>query len=440
MTAVSPKLGARQGLDDKAPTTPSADAKFVALVVFLFFAWGFATVLIDTLMPRLKGLFALTYAQAMLTQFSFFIGYFLFSLPSAWILARLGYIRSCVLGLGIMALGCLLFVPAAWLVAFPAFLIALFVMAAGITLLQVTANPFITLLGPQETSSSRLTLAQAFNSLGTTLGPWLGAVTILRGGVGPSAHGPQAAGQLLLPFAIITLFLAVLALLFWFARNRPTPMMVPEAATMIGMKRLLGHRRLVLGVIAIFTYVGAEVTIGSIMVSYLMQPSVLGVSAMRAGQLVSLYWGGAMIGRFVGAYVLSLTKPGYVLAGTAAAAAALVIISISSTGLVAGIGLIAVGLCNSIMFPTIFAQGTEGLGSQTPDGSGLLCMAIVGGALVPPTFGLVADHFGIGRGLLITVLCYGWVLLYGLYAASHRAGLALSPTAKACRDIHPSLH
>lgn len=394
-----------------------ARTRFATLVLFLFFAWGFATVLIDSLVPKLKGLFALNYAEVMLSQFSFFIGYFLFSLPSAWVLARLGYIRSSILGLGVMALGCLLFVPAAALAAFPAFLFALFVMAAGITLLQVTANPFITLLGPETSSSSRLTLAQAFNSLGTAIGPWFGAATILRSGWAVSGNGAATTRSLQTPFVIIAMSLALLAALFWLVRNWPAPSVVPEAATMSGMKQLLHRRRLMLGVAAIFTYVGAEVTIGSILVIYLMQPRVLGISAMRAGELVSLYWGGAMVGRFVGAYVLRRCRPGWMLAGCAAGATALVLLSLSSTGVLAGIALIAVGLCNSIMFPTIFALATKGLGVETPHGSGLLCMAIVGGALVPLMFGLVADHWGVASGLLVTVLCYGWILFYGVLMA-----------------------
>lgn len=391
--------------------------RLLALVLFLFFAWGLATVLVDTLVPKLKGIFSLNYAEAMLTQFSFFLGYFLFSLPSAWILARFGYIRSSVIGLGVMAVGCLLFVPAAVLVAFPAFLFALFVMAAGITLLQVTANPFITLLGPESSSSSRLTLAQAFNSLGTTVGPWFGVATILRGGLAASADTVTTTRWLLAPFVIIAMFLGVLASLFWLVKDRPAPRVIPKSATLSGMKRLLHRRRLILGVAAIFTYVGAEVTLGSIMINYLMEPSVFGISAARAGQMVSIYWGGAMVGRFCGAFVLRRGKPGWILAGASAGAAVLVVVSVMSTGPFAGGALIAVGLCNSIMFPTIFSLATQGLGAETPNGSGLLCMAIVGGALVPPIFGLLADRWGIQAGLLLTVFCYCWVTFFGAFAA-----------------------
>lgn len=409
----------------KAPKNGTSAAKwFIALVLFLFFAWGFATVLIDALVPKLKAIFALNYAEAMLTQFSFFIGYFLFSLPSAWILTRLGYIRSSVVGLAVMAFGCLLFVPAAALATFSAFLFALFVMAAGITLLQVAANPFITLLGPESSASSRLTLAQAFNSLGTTVGPWFGAATILRGGVASSPDTAVVTRSLLMPFVTIAFCLAFLAWMFWLAKGRPAPAVVPQAATLGGMKRLLHRRQLMLGVVAIFTYVGAEVSIGSILISFLMQPGVLGISAIGAGQMVSLYWGGAMAGRFFGAYLLRRGQPGWILAGAAVGAALLVTMSASSSGAAAGSALVAVGLFNSIMFPTIFALATQGLGAETPNGSGLLCMAIVGGAVVPPIFGLFADRWGIPAALLLTVFCYCWIIFYGVFAV--RQGHRLS--------------
>ena len=233
---------------------------------------------------------------------------------------------------------------------------------------------------------------------------------------------------------MIALFLAVLAWLFWLVRKWPAPSVIPQAASLGGMKRLLHRPRLMLGVAAIFTYVGAEVTIGSILINYLMLPSVLGISAMRAGQMVSLYWGGAMIGRFLGAYMLGWTRPGWILSGTALGAAGLVLLSVFSSGVIAGSALIGVGLCNSIMFPTIFAQATEGLGAETPNGSGLLCMAIVGGALVPPIFGLLADHVGIAQGLLVTVLCYCWILFYGFVAARAPSPLVQPPAQSICAE------
>ena len=424
-------------MSDKQPTGFSRPRQplLVGLVVFLFFAWGFATVLIDTLIPKLKGLFALTYADVMLTQFSFFLSYFIFSIPAGLILSRLGYVRGAVLGLAVMAIGCVLFSPAAYLGSFPAFLFALFVMAAGITMLQVAANPFIELLGSEDTSHSRLTLAQAFNSLGTTVGPWVGAVLILHGGVTIKAAGlsPGAldalrrseAHAVQLPFLVIAATLAALAVIFWFMRKSPAPPVAGQAR-LSALPALLTRPRLVLGALAIFVYVGAEVSIGSLMTNYLMQPHVLAAAAERAGKLVSFYWGGAMVGRFIGSYVLQRLKPGLVLACCAGGASLLALTSSMSTGEIAAYTLIAVGLFNSIMFPTIFSLASEQLGSETPNGSGILCMAIVGGAIVPLVTGAVADRLGLGLALLVPAVCYVWIVFYGVLAAR---GLGLGPAA-----------
>lgn len=399
----------------------------IGIVVFLFFAWGFATVLINSLIPKLKGLFDLSYTEVTLTQFSFFISYFVFSLPAAFLLSRIGYIRGAALGLAVTAAGCLLFVPASALGTFPPFLLALFVMAAGITMLQVTANPFIERLGPDATSHSRLTLAQAFNSLATMVGPLVGAATILSGvvvlnttGLTPSALSALRRSQayvIQFPFLVMGVILAVLAFVFWRLRKDAAPSVVPEAASLKGITALLGRPRLVLGTIAIFVYVGAEVSIGSFLTNYLMQPSVLGLVAVRAGQMVSLYWGGAMVGRFIGSFVLQRVSPSYVLVACAIAAAILTTTSSLTTGHIAAYSLIAVGLFNSIMFPTIFALATEQMGSETPNASGLLIMAIVGGALIPPLTGKIADNFGLAAAFLIPAVCYLWILVYGFLTA-----------------------
>ncbi|HTK80561.1 MAG TPA: sugar MFS transporter [Rhizomicrobium sp.] len=399
----------------------------VGLVVFLFFAWGFATVLIDTLVPKLKGLFSLSYTEVLLTQFSFFVGYFVFSIPSGFILSRIGYIRGAILGLIVMACGCLLFIPAARLTLFPAFLAALFVMAAGITLLQVVANPFIAELGAESSSHSRLTLAQAFNSLGTTIGPWMGAVLILRGGVAIHAQNlsPAAiaiarrteAHSVQLPFVLIAIVLIVLATAFWLMRRSAAPPVSAQMAKLSALWALRDKPRLMLGTIAIFVYVGAEVSIGSVMANYLMQASVLGLIAERAGKLVSFYWGGAMLGRFIGAYVLRQVSPGLVLAACAIGAATLATISSFSTGSVAAYSLIAVGLCNSIMFPTIFALASENLGDETPNGSALLILAIVGGAIIPEITGAIADATKLATALLVPAACYILIAIYGVLTA-----------------------
>jgi len=404
----------------------------VGFVVFLFFAWGFATVLNDTLIPKLKGLFELSYTDVMLTQFSFFLSYFIFSIPAGLLLSRVGYLRGAVIGLVVTAVGYALFTPAAEMGSFGAFLLALFVVAAGITMLQVAANPFIELLGTEATSHSRLTLAQAFNSFGTTIGPWIGSALILRTGVSLQTRGltqPALAAlrrteaqALQLPFFAVALMFLILAAAFWLLRKSSAPPVAGQAK-LGAIVALLGRPRLVLGAVAIFVYVGAEVSIGSVMINYLMQRSVLAVTAERAGQLLSFYWGGAMIGRFLGAAILRVAKPGLVLAACAVGAGLLALVSSHSSGAIAAYSLIAVGLFNSIMFPTIFSLASEQLGPETPNGSGLLCMAIVGGAIVPLITGAVADASNLATSLLVPAICYVWICVYGVLAAR---GLGLS--------------
>ena len=421
------------------PVTTAAPARrpmLVALVVLLFFAWGFATVLLDSMVPKLKGVFALSYTQVMLTQFSFFIGYFIFSIPAGFILSRVGYIRGAMLGLAVMVCGCLLFSPAAASGLFVAFLFALFVMSAGITLLQVVANPFIAELGPESSSSSRLTLAQAFNSLGTTIGPWVGAVLILSGGVtidavhlSPAALSAVRISQahaVQLPFLIIAAGLTVVAALFWVMRRSAAPPVSDQMASLRALWALRNQPRLLLGAIAIFVYVGAEVSIGSMMTNYLMQPSTLGLVAERAGKLVSFYWGVAMIGRFFGSFILREARPGVVLAICAVCACTLALVSSQSGGALAAWSLIAVGLFNSIMFPTIFALASENLGEEKPNGSALLCMAIVGGAIVPEITGAVADATRLATALFVPAACYVWIAIYGALTA-RGSGFASQP-------------
>lgn len=427
------------------PASGAAMGMTVYLVVFLFFAWGFVTVLNDPLIAKLKGLFQLTYAEAMLTQFAFFLGYFIFSIPAGILLSRLGYVRAIVLGLIVMAVGCLLFAPAAMAGVYPGFLAALFCVAAGITVLQVAANPYIAVLGSHTSAPSRLTLAQAFNSLGTFLGPFVGAVFFLKGGVqAPSGADAAAlatarvseAKALLGPFLVIAAILLVFAGLFWLRRKGQGPATTPDSANPF-RRALLGNRRLMLGVLGIFVYVGAEVSIGSGLTNYLMQPSVLGNetggfgawlarqigggtsinAAQVAGAMVSIYWGLAMVGRFIGSAVLARVTPGKVLAVHAAAAALLALLSAATMGATAAVAVLAIGLANSIMFPTIFSLALDELGDDTPGGSALLCMAIVGGAIVPVIYGATADAVGLGHALVVPALCYAVIAGYGLYTA-----------------------
>jgi FHS family L-fucose permease-like MFS transporter len=402
----------------------AADLPMIALVIFLFFARGFSTVLVDTLIPKLKSLFELSYTQAMLTQFCFYFGYLIFSVPAAHILARTGYIRAIVLGLFIMMTGCLMFLPAALLGLYPGYLAALFVIAAGITTLQVVTNPLIVLLGQPNSSHSRLTLAQAFNSLGTTIAPLVGAWLILGSAMQPALSRANVASGavhhlnahvLQLPFLAIAGVLSIVAVIFWLNRKRPIPKVEMRRPKLLFGFRLLRNRKFSLGVMSIFVYVGAEVSIGSIIITYLMQTSVLSVAAPRAGELASLYWGGAMCGRFIGSATLRKITPGSALSCCAIVAAVLAILSSCSTGATAAGTIVAIGLFNSIMFPTIFSLALEGLGDHKPEGSGMLCMAIVGGAIMPIITGMVADRHGLAFSLLVPAVCYVWIAFYGIY-------------------------
>jgi FHS family L-fucose permease-like MFS transporter len=407
----------------KSPNATRSHSRIVPFVVTLFFAWGFATVLNDTLIPKLKGLFELTYAEAMLTQFCFFLAYLLFSIPAGLLLSRIGYVRGIVAGLATMAAGYLLFVPAALAGAYPGFLAALFIVAAGITILQVAANPLIALLGTPETSHSRLNLAQAFNSLGTMIGPTVGAALLLSAGVAIpaaakltlatlAAYRQSEAHALQGPFIAFAALLAGLGVIFWLLKHATLPP-VDKAATLSSTLALLKNSRLALGMASIFIYVGAEVSIGSVMTNYLMMPHTLGLAAERAGQIVSFYWGGAMIGRFVGAGLLRFVRAGHALSFCAVVACALAATSALSAGPLAAITLVAIGLFNSIMFPTIFTIAIEGENGDTPQASALLCMAIVGGAVIPLLTGALADRVGLSLSLLLPAACYVWIATYG---------------------------
>ena len=410
--------------------SPDAPRALVLAVVALFFIWGGLTSLNDVLIPKLKGLFSLSYTEAMLTQFAFFMAYFLVSLPAGNLIARVGYLSGIVIGLGTMAVGCLMFIPAASSGIYATFLVALFVLAAGITILQVAANPLIANMGSSATASSRLTLAQAFNSLGTTIFPPIGGAIILgsMAAVDPASL-PQLERQAFLAregavignaYLVIAAILVAAALFFWMRRAQ-LPASREQAISLSGSLGLLRQPRLRGGVIALFLYVGAEVAIGSMLINYLSQASILGVSEQGAAGLIALYWGGAMVGRFIGAVVLRLASPGLVLAGVGVGAALLASVSGLTSGPLAGYALLAVGLMNSIMFPTIFSLGTQGLGARTPQGSGLLCMGIVGGAIIPMLCGVIADASTLSAALAIPIACYIAVAGYGWQCSAQRA-------------------
>jgi FHS family L-fucose permease-like MFS transporter len=395
----------------------------LSILTTLFFIWGFITCLNDILIPHLKAVFTLSYTQAMLIQFCFFAAYFVMSVPSGYLVEKLGYKNGIVVGLLIAGLGCLLFYPAAGLRAYGLFLTAFFVLASGITLLQVAANPYVTVLGPAETASSRLTLTQAFNSLGTTLAPYLGSLLILSTAVKTteeikrlsitelSTYQAAEAAAVQQPYLFLAALLLLMAAVFAGLKLPKITVESSVSAQVAGSAWQYPH--LVLGALAIFLYVGGEVAIGSFMVNFLGEAQVAGLPEAEAGKYVSLYWGGAMLGRFVGAAVMQKLRPASVLMFNALAAVGLVLTAIFASGTLAMWSLLAVGLCNSIMFPTIFSLALGGLGEHTGQGSGILCAAIVGGAIVPLLQGILADQIGLQHALLVPVLCYLYIAYFG---------------------------
>jgi MFS transporter, FHS family, L-fucose permease len=391
-----------------------------ALVVLtsLFFMWGLLTSLNDILVPHLKAIFTLNYLQAMLIQFCFFGAYFIMSLPAGFLVEKVGYRQGIVIGLLAAAAGCLGFYPAAVAGSYPLFLAALFVLASGITLLQVAANPCVAMLGSEESAPSRLNLSQAFNSLGTTVGPLLGAALILSPGEGPAVSVAEEVHTVKVPYLALAGLLVLIALAFSRFRLPTRVEGAGDAAAVPRAGGLWAYRHLVLGALAIFLYVGAEVSIGSVLVSYMAQPEIGGLSERAAGSYLSLYWGAAMVGRFIGAGLLRMFDPGRVLACCALGAVLLLILSMTSSGGLAMGSALAVGLCNSIMFPTIFALAVAELGPRTGEGSGLLCMAIVGGAIVPLIMGFLADRIGLTLAFSVPLVCYLYIVHYGL--SGHR--------------------
>jgi FHS family L-fucose permease-like MFS transporter len=417
-----------------APTAHSTGSNTGPLVIvtILFFMWGLLTSLNDVLIPHLKAIYTLSYVQAMLVQFCFFGAYFIVSVPAGALIRRVGYQKGAVTGLLIAACGCALFYPASKS-GYGLFLFAFFVLASGITILQVAANPYVTVLGPAGTASSRLTLTQAFNSLGTTIAPYVGGILILSGAaVGADKLAAMNAAELATyraheaasvqgPYLALAAALAILAVLFALARLPQISHGEETTAAAGGKASALAYRHLVLGAVAIFLYVGGEVSIGSFLVNFLGEQQVAGLAPAVAAGYVSLYWGGALIGRFIGFAVMRYVSPGKSLACNALVAIALVLTGIFGKGSVAMWAILAVGLFNSIMFPTIFSMALHGLGRHTGQGSGILCMAIVGGAIVPFIQGALADTIGLQPSFFVPAACYAFILYFGLkYAGLHR--------------------
>jgi len=391
----------------------------LAVLTSLFFMWGFITCMNDILIPHLMNVFKLGYTEGMLVQFVFFTAYAIMSIPSGSLVKRIGYKKGIIAGLGIAAAGTLLFYPAADVHSYPFFLTAFFVLASGITLLQVSANPYVSVLGPAETASSRLNLTQAFNSLGTTAAPFVGSALILaivEQGISAAEEAATVQNMYLGLTALLLALAAVIAL-------AKLPTIDNEATSATTAQTVSGtethtsawsYTHLVLGAIGIFVYVGAEVSIGSFLVKFFALPEIAGMNESTAGTFMAYYWGGSMVGRFVGAAIMQKVKPGKTLTFNAIVATVLVILTMLLTGKTAMYSILAVGLFNSIMFPTIFTLAISKLGIHTPQGSGILCMAIVGGAIIPLFQGMIADSgIGLHHSFILPVLCYLYIAYYG---------------------------
>jgi MFS transporter, FHS family, L-fucose permease len=390
-----------------------------ALVVLttLFFMWGLITSLNDILIPHLKAIFTLSYFQASLVQFCFFSAYAISSLPSGYLVEHIGYKKGIIIGLCVAAIGCIGFYPASSMQSYPLFLFAFFVLASGITLLQVAANPYVAVLGRPETAASRLTLTQAFNSAGTAIGPYVGSILILSSATVGADQAVDKAVEIqtvqgpYLALAAVLFLIAVMIGVFRLPVIQGTTATKAEKAAGSG-RSLWEYSHLVLGAVGIFAYVGGEVAIGTWLVNLL--ENIAGMDAQTAGKHVAIYWFGAMVGRFIGAYVLRIVKPNLVLAFNAAVVIGLLVVAMVIGGKTAMWPLLAIGLFNSIMFPTIFTLAIDKLGKDTGEGSGVLCVAIVGGALIPPLQAVFADNIGILQSFFVPAICYAYIVYYGL--------------------------
>lgn len=430
---------------------------FIA-VTSLFFMWGFITVIVDAFIPRLKDVFELSYLQAGMVQMAWFSAYFFLSVPGGIMIRKVGYKKGIIIGLATAATGCLMFYPAAGERVFGLFLGALFIVAAGLTVLQVAANPYISVLGDPARASSRLNLAQAFNSLGTTIAPIISAAFLLSDKIltgdeqaqlddaAREAYYATEAAAVQTPFLALAGGFLLLAGIIAAVKlpkilgssNDTDAVQTGDGAT-AGYKRVWQDKRLRFGALGIFVYVGAEVALSSYMVNYglhlgmaesVSSSPVLSAlaefSAMIKGKklaemdakaivgvLLALYWGGAMLGRFIGSVLMRSIAANRLLAIFGGIAASLVLLSIVTSGTTAFLALLGVGLFNSIMFPTIFSLGISKLGNDTPYGSGILCTAIVGGAFIPPTLGVLVDASGWAVALMLPIVCYAYIAWYG---------------------------
>lgn len=411
------------------------------LLASLFFMWGFATVLNNTLLPHLRSVFDLTYTQTTLIESVWFIAYFVASLPSAKLIERIGYKKAMVTGLLVMAFGALLMLPASSIPSYPFFLTALFVIATGITLLQVAANPYVAVVGPAESASSRLNLVQAFNSMGTTLAPLFGGYLILSRSASGSTEGGAAvltqaerladAQSVQLPYILIAVVLTLIALVI--ARFK-LPDFAPSTRRAAAEERrhlsLWKHRNLVFAIPAVFIYLIAEIGVSNLFINFVSSPEIGNLTHAEAANYLFLLWGGMMVGRFLGSYIMRSIRPETVLAWASVGAFAVMLVTAFGTGKVAMWALISVGLFHSIMFPTIFTLGIRGLGALTEEGAGLLVMAIAGGALVIAQ-GWLADLYGLQASFLLPAACELYVLFYALWGSKPTGAAAESDAGQA---------
>ena len=379
------------------------------LMVSLFFLFGFVTVLNDILIPHLKSLFNLQNWQAMLVQSCFFGAFFIMSMPAGWLIGKVGYKKGIVIALGLLAVGLLLFIPASMVISYGFFLFALFIVGSGITTLQVAANPYISALGKPEKAATRLNLAGSLNSFATTIGPMVGAYFIFIDGT-----VVERAAAVRIPYIGLAIFVGLLAL----AISRvQLPEIIPtkkkEEKNTDGSSAW-NYSHLVLGALAIFFYVGAEVACGSIIINYFAEPDMGGIGEVEAANYVSLYWGGLMVGRFIGIFALQKIKMERGLFAVSIIALFLVLVTMFSSGEIAKWSVCAIGLCCSVMWPCIFPLGIRGLGTHTNHGSGIMIAMIVGGALVPPLQGYLADVIGYHMSFLIVLVCFAYILFYAL--------------------------
>ncbi len=381
----------------------------LTLMISLYFGIGFITALNDILVPHFKDLFHLTNVGALLVQFCFFGAYFVMSIPSGWIVGRIGYKQGTLVALSVMGLGLLLFLPASILIFYPLFLFALFVVGSGLALLQVAVNPYIGALGSPETAASRLNLAGGFNSLATTIAPRIGAAFIF---IAAGASTSELAHSVRMPYAVLAACAFFMAAVTALVHLPNVIEKAPARSSADGSAWKFRHLRL--GALAIFCYVGAEVAIGSMLINFLGQPSMGALSHAAAAHYVSLYWGGAMVGRFIGFIVLRRVRAERALAFVSASALLLVAIAVQTHGNVAMVAIVSCGLFNSIMWPCIFPLSLDGLGKFTSQGSGILVAMVVGGAVIPEIQGMLADAFGYQRSFIAVLFCYAYIVYFAL--------------------------